>query len=205
MLPRRKIISEDQSFTKTASIHLASKVSAELGTDTQVSDRATRLPLLCREPTVGFGRAAAPLTRHRAAGGAAPALPSMQRRGTARNVPAARPPLAPAAPRVARRWRTAAPTCAGRKRHQTPPADPGHEAVPHSPSRQSQGRGDMATRTWEEKEVMQTCLRSHPWEGNLPQGPHPAPSLPGLVWGTQNPPGQVLTVPAQPRCIPGST
>lgn len=89
-------------------------------------------------------------------------------------------------------------------------SQPGHEAcwrglgVPHPPPRLCWGRVGGATSVWGQKGVMQTCLQYHPREGTLPQGTHPAPSLPGLVWGDHSP-GQVLTVPAQPRRIPGNT
>lgn len=199
LLPRRKIISEEECQHPP---RFEGKHGA--GERYSVSDRAARLPPLCREPTVGFGRAAAPLTRRRAAGGAVPALPSMQRRGTARNGPAARPPLAPAAPTVARRWRTAAPTCAGRKRHQTPPADPGLSVPPTSFETESgkrwHGHEDVGGEGGDANPPSVPPVGRKPTPGTASC---PQPPWPGL--GYPKPPGRVLTVPAQPRCIPGST
>lgn len=151
--------------------------------------------LPCARGKLGFCRAVAPLTRHHGAGEATAVLPSLWRSWATGSVPGALPVPAPPAPRAARHWHTAVPTWVGENiiKHCQPSQDTrqgGRTVSPHPPLGQS-GRGDshehIGAGAEEEEEVVKICLQSHPWGGNLFQGPCPAPSLPGLGWGAQGP------------------
>lgn len=135
--------------------HLPSKVSTKLGRYLVSMSRNSLPSTKAEQRALGE---LAPLTRLQAAGGAVPALPSMPRSWAGRNVPGARPAPAPAAARAAERWRTAAPTCVGRKHCGTGPGKLGNGASPSSSSGEELV-GPQACGSRRGGKGMQTCPR----------------------------------------------